>query len=257
MIKLIRGLLFLILVSVCAVNCSPVKKYSSVNAHSHNDYENTKPFTNAFGEGFGSIEADIFPINGKLYVAHNKKDIQQKNTLKALYLDPLLNRLSTDKSRKVNLLVDIKENHKEALTLLAKELQPLIPYLSTPAASKNITISISGERPSPADYKLYPEYIFFDDDLKRPHTTAEWKRVNLVSLQFDKITQWKGDGPIPTDDLKRLKHTIDSVHKAGKPIRFWAAPDTVEAWKEQIKLHVDLIGTDKINELSAYLKKGK
>jgi alkaline phosphatase len=256
MIQLIRGLLFLILLSVIAVNCSPVKRYSSANAHSHNDYENAKPFTNAFGERFGSIEADIFPINGELYVAHNKKDIQQKNTLKALYLDPLLSGLNADKSRKLNLLVDVKENPSEALPLLAKQLQPLMPYLSTPAAAKNVTISISGERPLPADYKLYPDYIFFDDDLKRPHTPAEWKRVNLVSLQFDKITQWKGYGPIPIDDVQKLKQIIDSVHKAGKPIRFWAAPDTIEAWKEQMKLHVDLIGTDKINELSDYLKKG-
>lgn len=136
MIKLIRELLLLMLVSACAVNCTPIKKYSSVNAHSHNDYLNTKPFTNAYSEGFGSIEADIFPVNGILYVAHNKKDIQQHNTLKALYLDPLLTGLRADSTRKVNLLVDVKENHKVALSLLEKELQPLMQYLSTPATAK-------------------------------------------------------------------------------------------------------------------------
>lgn len=255
MIKLIKGVLLLIVVSVCAINCSPSKRYSSANAHSHNDYENTKPFSNAFGEGFGSIEADIFPVNGVLYVAHNKKDIQQNNTLKALYLDPLLSGLQGDKKRKVNLLVDIKENYKEALSLLQTELQPLMPYLSTPGASKNITISISGERPPPGEYALYPPYIYFDDDLKLTHTPEQWQRVSLVSLQFDNISKWKGEGTIPQNDLQRLKHTIDSVHAAGKPIRFWAAPDTHEAWKQQMKLHVDLIGTDKINELGEYLKK--
>ena len=100
-----------------------------------------------------------------------------------------------------------------------------------------------------------PRFMDFHDDLKLPHTPEEWRRVSLVSLQFDKITKWKGEGPIPPDDLKKLKHTIDSVHAAGKPIRFWAAPDTNEAWKQQMKLHVDLIGTDKINELGDYLKK--
>jgi alkaline phosphatase len=257
MTKLIRGLCFLILASACIIQCAPAKRYSSLNAHSHNDYERSKPFDHAFSEGFGSIEADIFPVNGVLYVAHDKKDIQQKNSLKALYLDPLLAGLKLNNGRKVNLLVDIKENHQEALSLLAKELQPLKPYLSTPAAAKNVTISISGERPPPADYRLYPDFIFFDDDLKRPHTPEEWKRVNLVSLQFDKITNWKGQGSIPAEDLEKLKHTIDSVHTAGKPIRFWAAPDTDEAWKQQIKLRVDLIGTDKVNELGHYLKKGK
>lgn len=255
MIKLIRGVLLVISIATCAINCSPGRKYSSVNAHSHNDYENAKPFTNAFSEGFGSIEADIFPVNGILYVAHNKKNIQPKNTLKALYLDPLLTELQNNNNRKVNLLVDIKENHREALSLLEKELQPLVSYLSTPSAAKNITISISGERPPPADYNRYPDYILFDDDLKLKHTPEEWRRVSLVSLQFDKITKWKGEGMIPPDELQRLKHTIDSVHTAGKPIRFWAAPDTNEAWKQQMKLHVDLIGTDKIDELAEFFKK--
>jgi alkaline phosphatase len=44
------------------------------------------------------------------------------------------------------------------------------------------------------------------------------------------------------------------VHGAGKQIRFWAAPDTDLAWKEQKKLRVDLIGTDKIKELGDLLQ---
>jgi alkaline phosphatase len=255
MIKLIRGVLLFIIVSTCAVNCTTAKRYSSANAHSHNDYLNSKPFINAYNEGFGSIEADIFPVNGVLLVAHNKRDIQTQNTLKALYLEPLLNGLKTDSKRKLNLLIDVKEKYDEALTLLQKELQPLMEYLSTPSKTRNITVSISGERPTPAEYNKYPDYIFFDDDLKLKHSPEQWKRVSLVSLQFDKITDWKGIGPIPQNDYNRLKQIIDSVHTAGKPIRFWAAPDTDEAWKQQMKLHVDLVGTDKINELGSYLRK--
>jgi alkaline phosphatase len=255
--KLIRKVFLLIVISTCAVNCTPVKKYSSANAHSHNDYQNANPFINAYNEGFGSIEADVFPVNGALYVAHDKKNIQQQNTLKALYLEPLLAGLMADSSRKLNLLIDIKENYKESLSILQKELQPLLKYLSTAGNQKNVTVSISGERPPPSEYSQYPGYIFFDNDLKQKHTAEEWKRVNLVSLQFDKISAWKGEGPIPKYELQKLKHTIDSVHAAGKPIRFWAAPDTEEAWKQQMKLHVDLIGTDKINDLSKYLKTNK
>jgi hypothetical protein len=253
--KLLAGTCLLFLVSLCTVYCGPAKRYTVANAHSHNDYLNAKPFTNAYNEGFGSIEADVFPVNGVLVVAHKKEEIQPKNTLKALYLDPLLSMLKADSSRRLNLLVDVKENYKTALALLEKELQPLKPYLSTPAKSKNITISISGERPAPSEYRVYPDFIFFDDDLKRPHGPEEWKRVNLVSLPFDKITEWKGEGSIPRQDRQKLKHKIDSVHAAGKPIRFWAAPDTKEAWKQQVKLGVDLIGTDKINDLGTYLKK--
>jgi alkaline phosphatase len=45
------------------------------------------------------------------------------------------------------------------------------------------------------------------------------------------------------------------VHTAGKPLHFWAAPDTKSSWKWQKKLQVDLIGTDKINELGMFLRK--
>jgi Glycerophosphoryl diester phosphodiesterase family len=250
------GILLLFFVSACNTGCSPTKRYTTSNAHSHNDYLNSNPFVSAYNENYGSIEADVFPVNGVLYVAHKKEDIQQQNTLQALYLQPLLRRLSTDSSKKLNLLIDVKENYPVALSLLEKELQGLISYLSTPAKTRNITISISGNRPPPTEYKQYPGYIFFDDDLKLKHTAEQWQRVNLVSLQFDKITTWNGVGSIPENDLHALKHKIDSVHSAGKPIRFWGAPDTIEAWKQQIKLGADLIGTDKINELANYLRKG-
>ena len=246
----------LVMVASWSLSCSPAKRYSVANAHSHNDYLHPNPFFNAFDEGFGSIEADIFPVEGGLYVAHKKEEIQAKNTLKTLYLDPLLAKMKNEPSRKLNLLVDVKENYDTALGILIKELQPLMNYLSTPGNPKNITISISGERPPPSEYGNYPGFIFFDDDLKQPHSADQWQRVHLVSLPFDKISQWKGAGPVPHKDLQILRHTIDSVHNAGKPIRFWAAPDNREAWKQQEKLGVDLIGTDLIGELANYLSGG-
>jgi alkaline phosphatase len=61
-------------------------KYTTANAHSHNDYENPTPFFVAFDNGFGSIEADIFAIGDSLFVAHNKQNIKPGRTLKNLYL---------------------------------------------------------------------------------------------------------------------------------------------------------------------------
>ena len=230
-------------------------KYTVANAHAHNDYEHPVPFYTAYNAGFGSIEADVFPVNGTLLVAHNKKDVVSQRSLKELYIIPLLKALSFDKKRKLNLLVDIKEDYKVALAQLIGELEPLKQYLSLPQQSKPLTIVISGNRPPPAEYKNYPSYIFFDDDLKLPHTPAEWERVALVSLPFNKISAWKGEGEMVRRDKNLLRHTIDSVHSAGKPIRFWAAPDTEVSWKLQMKLHADLIGTDKVEELTKYLQR--
>lgn len=253
--------IFCFVFSLCLVSINAFaqpKKYSVANAHAHNDYEHAVPFYTAYNAGFGSIEADVFPINGVLIVAHSKKGIELQRTLDSLYIRPLLQEMKKKSNRKVSLLIDIKENYKESLQLLMKELKPLKKYLFTPKDSNNpVTILISGERPPPSEYKNYPDYIFFDDDLKLFHSPDEWKRVGLVSLSFERYSSWNGQGKIFDKDKKLLLHTIDSVHHAGKKIRFWAAPDNENSWMTQIKLGVDLIGTDKIQELSEFLQRNK
>ena len=232
------------------------KHYTVADAHAHNDYEHPVPFHTAFNAGFGSIEADVFPVKGVLLVAHSKTALQSKNTLRDLYLDPLLKELKHNKDRKASLLIDIKENHQLSLQLLIKELKPLKKYLfSYHDKSKPVTILISGERPPPDEYKNYPDYIFFDDDLRLHHSAQEWKRVGLVSLSFERYSSWKGEGVLPEKDKTILKNVIDSVHKAGKKIRFWAAPDNESSWNVQMKLGADFIGTDKIQQLSEFLGK--
>lgn len=235
---------------------SQAKHYTVANAHAHNDYMHPVPFYTAWNAGFGSIEADVYPVNGVLLVSHTKKALSSERTLDRLYLKPLLQQLQKDDKRKVSLLIDIKENYKESLRLLILELKPLKKYiLSDDDLNKPVTILISGERPPPSEYKNYPHYIFFDDDLRIPHTPEEWKRVRLVSLSFERYSHWNGEDNLPDSDRKVLLHVIDSVHHAGKRIRFWAAPDNENSWATQMKLGADIIGTDKIDELSAFLSK--
>jgi alkaline phosphatase len=232
MIQFIKCFLISVSVFLCACANSQSKKYTTENAHSHNDYLNTTPFYVAFREGFGSIEADIFPVNGILFVAHHKEEIQTQRTLNNLYITPLLQQFISNKKRKLSLLIDIKENYELALPMLIKELQPLQKYLST---------------------QKKPKYFFFDADLQLPHNAEEWKRVALVSLPFNKLSGWKGSGFLINEDKEKITQVIDSAHSKGKPIRFWAAPDTRDSWRLQMEMHVDLIGTDKIAELSTFL----
>jgi len=254
MVKKILLLFFLVSASVSIF--AQHKKYTVADAHAHNDYMHPVPFYTAWNAGFGSIEADVYPVNGVLLVSHTKKALSSERTLDRLYLKPLLEQLQKDDKRKVSLLIDIKENYKESLRFLTKELQPLKKYLvSDNDLKKPVTILISGERPPPQEYKNYPHYIFFDDDLKVFHTPDQWKRVRLVSLSFERYSHWNGEGDLPDSDRKVLLHVIDSVHQAGKKIRFWAAPDSKNSWATQMNLGADIIGTDKIDELSAFLGK--
>lgn len=241
---------------ICATAGAQPKRYTVANAHSHNDYLNDKPFYTAYNNGFASIEADVFLIEGKLMVAHSRKEIKPQNTLEKLYIRPLIKELAAKPGRRIKLLIDIKDNYKLSLKTLIEEIQPIVTYLSTAEATRQILILITGNRPPPSEYINYPGYIFFDDDLKKTHNTAEWQRVGLVSLPFVKFTTWKGEGRADKKDLVKLRHTIDSVHTSGKTIRLWAAPDTKRSWKLQKRLGVDLIGTDKIDELGSFLGSG-
>ena len=252
------ALFFIVVLNACMFpGWAQPKQYTVADAHAHNDYEHPLPFYTAFNAGFGSIEADVFPVNGVLCVAHNRQAIMPQRTLPNLYLQPLLKELTKNHARKLNLLIDIKENYKASLDLLIKELEPLQKYLvGIKGSTAQVTILISGERPPPAAYSNYPAYIFFDDDLRHFHSSVQWSRVGLVSLSFERYSHWNGQTQISIGDSNVLMHVVDSVHNAGKPIRFWAAPDNEQSWNLQMHLGVDLIGTDKIKELAEELRKG-
>jgi alkaline phosphatase len=217
--------------------------------HSHNDYANNTPFYKAFYNGFNSIEADIFLVNGTLLVSHSDKALEPERTLKGMYLDPILYALRKDTIRRLCLLIDDKQDYRKLLPKLIKELKPLEPYLlSKENPYGRLKILISGNRPRPANW--------FDDDLVYPHTQAEWDRVGQVSLNFEKWSKWKGVGAIPEADRKRLFKTVDSVHtNTGKLVRFWGGPDSAESWDTQIAFGADIIGTDKIEQLATFLAK--
>ncbi|MGF7082245.1 hypothetical protein [Mucilaginibacter sp. UYCu711] len=250
-IKLKLLLLAAFLLSAC--NVFAQERYT----HSHNDYANNTPFYKAFNNGYNSIEADIFLVDGELLVSHSDKYLFPERTLKGMYLDPILYALRRDTTRRLCLLVDIKADYAKVLPKLEKELTPLQPYLMSRDNPKGrLKILISGNRPQGADFHKYASIFWFDDDLVYPHAPAQWARIGQVSLNFEKWSKWKGVGTIPEADRRRLQKTVDSVHtNTGKLVRFWGAPDTPEAWETQLNFGADIIGTDKIEQLAAYLEK--
>jgi alkaline phosphatase len=225
--------------------------------HSHNDYANNTPFYKAFTNGYNSIEADIFLVDGELLVSHSEKALFKERTLKGMYLDPIMYALRRDTTRQLCLLIDIKDDHTKTLPKLEKVLKPLLPYLLSRDNMKGrLKILISGNRPLGADFNKYASIFWFDDDLVYQHDAAQWARIGQVSLNFEKWSKWKGVGAIPDADMKRLQKTVDSVHvNTGKLVRFWGAPDTQEAWETQLSFGADIIGTDKIEQLADFLQK--
>ena len=65
--------------------------YDAIEVHSHNDYVQANPFYGAYNANTPSIEADVYLVDGELYVAHLKKElvIVPERTLRSMYLEPL------------------------------------------------------------------------------------------------------------------------------------------------------------------------
>ncbi|MDN5289089.1 MAG: alkaline phosphatase [Mucilaginibacter sp.] len=254
--KLSKGIILLALLANAGITANAQSKmYTVADAHSHNDYKNNIPFLRAYEKGFGSIEADVYAVNGQLMVAHDKKDISAKRSLKILYIDPLIEKFKRDDQRKLRLLIEIKEDHKAVLPLVIKELKPLEQYFSYPGHPGRLSIVMTGAVPPAAELGNYPDWISFDVDHLDGFTAKQWERIGLVSYPFSKYLKWNGKGVLNREEFKRVKAGIDSVHNSGKMIRFWETPDTKSSWLALIRLGVDVIGTDKIEELGDFLNK--
>lgn len=232
------------------------KKYTTANAHSHNDYENKFPFETACNEMFGSIEADIFLWHDSLIVGHTQSDIQYKRTLENLYLGPLLKSVVKnnyfpykDHSRKLQLLIDIKT---EAVATLDKLITVLKKYPAF-TRSHQIQFVITGNRPAASTWNNYPSFILFDGELQKNYTAAVLNKIALFSDNLKNYTQWNGNDTLPKTDKLKIDAAITKAHSLGKKVRFWNAPDFVAAWQQFIDAGVDYINTDHIIALAAYL----
>jgi alkaline phosphatase len=217
--------------------------------HSHNDYAQDVPFWKAFKAGCASIEADLILKKGELYVAHNEEDIKDSHTFELLYLKPLKAVLKDDANSmtELQLLLDIKTEAKETLKTLMLTLDKYPSLVN----NKKIKFVISGNRPAPEEYKLYPSYLSFDYQTV-DIWPADWNKIALVSLPFYKYSFWNGK-VVKDFDAEKFSKIIQEIHAQNKRVRFWATPDTELAWKTFYELGIDFINTDHPDECVKYL----
>ncbi|MET0466742.1 MAG: alkaline phosphatase [Chitinophagaceae bacterium] len=230
--------------------------YSVANAHSHNDYEKESPFRMAWEEGFGSIEVDVFWVNGEIVVAHDSSQLSRRWLLDSLYLKPLSDQVIKNKGnvyasqdRKLQLLIDLKT---PADPLMAKLVDKLKQYPAL-VANPSLQIVITGSRPAPELYASYPSWIMFDGELRKEYTKEQLERIVMLSDNFSAYSKWNGLERMPAKDLEAVKAAITKAHQLNKKVRFWNAPDILNSWQSFISLGVDYINTDQIKGLGKFL----
>ena len=84
--KILAIFLFFMFISEA---CAQPSAYTPANLHSHNDYEKPFPYWEAYNQGYGSIEADIFLKGNNLFIAHDTNQLKMVRTLDSFYLQPL------------------------------------------------------------------------------------------------------------------------------------------------------------------------
>ena len=255
---LVRFFSFCLLVAcfpIYTITAQPLL-YTTANAHSHNDYEQPRPFTQAYDEQFGSIEADIFLVNRKLLVGHNPRDLTPARTLEQLYLLPLKAMVEknhgypyADKTRRLQLLIDVKSDSVKTLDALVT----LLKHYHSIRTNHFIKIVVTGNRPGPEHYRDYPAFIWFDGRLNQQYTSSALARIALLSDNLNNYIKWKGEAPMDIEEHNKILSLVKKSHELKKPVRFWAIPDNRVGWREMEKLQVDYLNTDHIENLADFL----
>ena len=247
----------ILIAALLLCSCAGSQKLTVANGHSHNDYEQARPFFEAYEAGFGSIEADIFLENGQLYVAHDTVELKAHKRLTELYLDPLLaatqannGQFFAGKNNYLQVLIDIKTNSVNTLKHLIAELQ----HYQRLIQNNNLRFVITGNRPASETFVNYPAYIWFDGELHKTYSAPALSKIVMFSDNIKRYTQWRGKGAISKPERKVLEAAIRKSHKLRKPVRFWDAPDFESAWGQLQQLGVDYINTDHIQLLRSYFK---
>lgn len=248
-------------------------------AHAHNDYEHKRPLFDALDQGFCSVEADIYLVTNQLLVAHNLRDVKPERTLEKLYLDPLRERVRANHGHvysefatnamlrrplasgavdvELTLLVDIKsggeETYRALRPVLAKYAEMLTRFTPTTTVPGAITVILTGNRPVQMVAAEPERLCALDGRLSDLDTNPSIHLFPLVSESWSPTFKKLEPGGLSETDRVKLRQLISKTHDQGRRLRFWGVPDELIVWREFYSEGVDVLNTDDLPGLAAFL----
>ncbi|WP_409235127.1 phosphatidylinositol-specific phospholipase C/glycerophosphodiester phosphodiesterase family protein [Streptomyces sp. PA5.6] len=242
-----------------------------IRAHAHNDYEHPRPLFDALDHRFGSVEADIYLVDGQLLVAHDPVDLDPSRTLESLYLEPLAERVRAQHGSvyrgyhrtPFQLLIDIKTEGASTYAELHRHLRPYRRLFTTYSHGKvrrgAVTAVVSGDRAARGPMEAQRvRYAFYDGRLADLGGPASASLIPLISDNWALNFSWQGVGPIPPAEREKLRGIVSAAHARRQRVRFWATPDLPgpqrdAVWGELLAAGVDHLNTDDLAGLEAFL----
>ncbi|TID22782.1 Phosphoribosylformylglycinamidine synthase [Venturia nashicola] len=260
--------------------------------HSHNDYWRDVPFYSALSAGAISVEADVWLINGTLYVGHEISALTPERTFASLYIDPILDTIKrqnpttqfvssetkngvydTDSGQTLYLWIDLKTDGPTTWPAVLSALAPLkdAGYLTT-TNGKTTTrgaVTAIGTGNTPRGYFLpqdpatssSPRFTFLDAQLSTLNTSAGINVTSLItpiasaqfSAQFGKVV---AEG-LNSTQLDLLRSQISCAKSRGIGARYWDQPGwplgTRNAlWRSLLEEGVALLNVDDLQGASDF-----
>lgn len=261
-----RPLFFLFLTFLCYGTLDA--QMPLAHAFAHNDYEHERPLLDALDNGFNYVEADVWLIEGELYVYHDRpENPDPERTLQKLYLNPLQKRIKAnagwvfkEHEAPFYLMIDIKSDGVRTYRVLKKLISDFLPQLNesileSPTGKRPLVIFVSGNR-AVSEILEDPQNVLSLDG--RPDDLGEGipaSAMPVVSDNYWKFSSWRGYGQMKAEYKEQIRALVDKAHLEGKKVRLWDHPDEEKVWKQLLELGVDLINTDKLEALRKYLVK--
>ena len=236
-----------------------------VRGHAHNDYQHPRPLLDALEHGFNSVEVDIHLVGDELLVAHDLEEVDTARTLERLYLAPLRTRVAAHGGAvhagadPFLLLIDIKGDAEATYArlhpLLRRYADVLTITVGDLVVEGPVVAVLSGNRPRSALLAAPVRFASFDGRLDDLDLEAGLPAsfMPLVSENWRSITDWDGEGVAPPGLRGELQALASEAAAQGRRLRFWGTPDRPAVWALLRDTGVDLINTDDLVGLSAFL----
>ncbi|QDV84294.1 phosphatidylinositol-specific phospholipase C/glycerophosphodiester phosphodiesterase family protein [Planctomycetes bacterium TBK1r] len=247
-----------------AQSVKPARQAPARQAHAHNDYLHDRPLLDALDNGFCSVEADIYLIDGELLVAHDRDKTSPDRTLQGLYLDPLRSRIKKNNGsvygdgQTLTLLIDIKsegESTYRALDAVLSQYTDILSHVDEQGVQPGaVTAIISGNRAVDLIAADPTRYAGIDGRLSDLDSDLSPDLLPLISDHWGRNFQWRGEGEMPQADREKLERVLQQAHADRRRVRFWATPDKQTVWAALADAGVDLINTDDLVGLAEFLR---
>ena len=234
-----------------------------VLAHAHNDYEHARPLLDALALDFDSVEADIHLVDGRLLVAHDRKQVRPDRTLESLYLEPLAACVRKNggwvraPGRPLLLLIDVKTDAAPTCralhAVLARHAFMLTTWTEHGLVPRAVTVVVSGNRSAEIIAAESPRYESLDGRADELESAAPATLMPQLSIDWKKISSWRGEGAMPAAERGKLDDVVARAHARGRRLRFWNTPDRPGFWRVLSVAGVDIVGADDLAALRAFL----